>query len=257
MADLEGRIALVTGSSCGIGAATSRALAAAGALVFATDVTAPEMLATEIGGLARALDVTEEKAWIEMMAFVLDEAGGLDILVNNAGVFAISAIGETSLDEWRHIQAVNVEGMFLGCKHAIPLISQRAVQWVGGGSIINMSSVAGLVGSPQFSAYAASKGAVRLMSKCLALELKESRIRVNSLHPGLIETEMGRKLVSDIARRDGGSDIPINLMVGSNEPLAGAGTAKNIADTVVFLASDNAAFMTGAEIVVDGGLTAQ
>jgi NAD(P)-dependent dehydrogenase (short-subunit alcohol dehydrogenase family) len=261
MSDLQGRTALVTGSSRGIGAATSRALAAAGALVIATDVVAPHALATEIGGVARRLDVTQESAWTDTIAFAQEDLGGLDILVNNAGIFALAPVIDMSLEAWRRIQAVNVEGVFLGCKHAVPLLSQRAYRWAGGSAIINMSSIGGLRGSPEFTAYAASKGAVRLMTKCLALELADRRIRVNSLHPGLIDTDMGRQLISDVARRDGGQDVASNADVGftagSEGPMAGAGTPENIADAVVFLASDKAAFMNGAEFVVDGGLTAQ
>ncbi|KRB78890.1 hypothetical protein ASE00_21180 [Sphingomonas sp. Root710] len=224
-------------------------------MVIATAVVPPDALANEICGFARALDVTQERAWADAMAFAHEEAGGLDILVNNAGIFAIGAIGSISLQEWRRIQAVNVEGVFLGCKHAVPLMSQRATQWVGGCSIINMSSVAALRGSPEFTAYAASKGAVRIMTKCLALEIAEHKIRVNSIHPGLIETEMGRQLVQDIARRHGSEDISPGARTNSDEPLAGAGKPENIADAILFLASDSAAFMTGAELVVDGGAT--
>lgn len=255
MNDLDGRVALVTGSSRGIGAATARALASAGARVIATDIIAPDALAAEIGGLSFALDVTQEGGWADAMAYARSKAGGLDILVNNAGVFAVSAIGETSLADWRRIQAVNVEGVFLGCKYATPVIAERAARWVGGGSIINMSSIAGLRGGAEFTAYATSKGAVRLMTKCLALELADRKIRVNSLHPGLIETDMGRQVVSVLARRGGGDDSVDGAHGGADQPLVGAGTPQNIADAVVFLASDKAAFMTGAEMVIDGGQT--
>ncbi|WP_176599060.1 MULTISPECIES: SDR family NAD(P)-dependent oxidoreductase [Sphingobium] len=255
MAKLKGRVALVTGSARGIGFATARALAAAGARVIATDIVAPDALAAEIGGLSRALDVTQESAWIEVMIFAREEAGRLDILVNNAGVFAISPVIEMTLGNWRQMQAVNVEGVFLGCKHAVPLLSEGATRWDGGASIVNMSSIGGLRGSPGFTAYAASKGAVRLMTKCLALELADRRIRVNSVHPGLIETAMGRQLVSEVAQRDGG-DLGISAQINAGEPLAGAGSPADIAHAVVFLASDKAAFMSGSELVVDGGQTA-
>lgn len=249
MKDLQGKVALVTGSSRGIGLATARALAEAGANVIATDIVAPEQAAEDIGGWARALDVTQEGAWADAMAFARDVAGGLDILVNNAGVLTFQKLVAMSLDDWRRIQTVNVEGVFLGCKHAIPLIAERAALWNGGGSIINMSSVAGLRGSSDFTAYSASKGAVRLLTKSLALELAEQKIRVNSVHPGLIETDMGRDTASHFAERH--KFVP----AATDEPLVGAGSPANIADAVVFLASGRAAFMTGAEVVVDGGLT--
>ena len=147
MAELEGRVALVTGASRGIGAATARALAAAGAKVVVTDVSDTSDLARELGGIARRQDVTDESDWVETVAFVKREAGGLDILVNNAGVFTLGPISQVSLEEWRRVHSVNVEGVFLGCKHAIPALAERASQWHGGAAIVNLSSVAGLVGS--------------------------------------------------------------------------------------------------------------
>ncbi|AEG50939.1 3-alpha-(or 20-beta)-hydroxysteroid dehydrogenase [Sphingobium chlorophenolicum L-1] len=255
MTDLTGRIALVTGGSRGIGAATVRALAAAGARVIATDVAAPEALAAEVDGWSLALDVTQERAWTDAMEFAQEEAGGLDILVNNAGILITSPLKETSLEDWRRVQSVNVEGVFLGCKYAVPLIAERAARWAGGGSIINMSSIAGLRGTAAFTAYSASKGAVRLMTKSLAHELAGRRIRVNSVHPGLVETEMGRQLVSEIALRDRG-DPTCPSDTAAVQPLDSAGAPHDIAHAVVFLASDKAAFMNGSEFVIDGGQTA-
>lgn len=256
MGELKGRVALVTGSSRGIGAATARALAAAGARVIATDIAEPGELAAEIGGLACSLDVTRETGWIRAMTFARDEAGGLDILVNNAGIFTLGAIVETSLDEWRRVQAVNVEGVFLGCKHAIPLIAERATRWAGGGCIINMSSIAGLRGGANFATYATSKGAVRLMTKSLALELAPLKIRVNSVHPGLIETDMGRQLISDVTRIAGASGNEIRDQIIATHPLGRAGEATDVANGVVFLASDKSSFITGTEFIIDGGATA-
>ncbi|NTA84153.1 SDR family oxidoreductase [Agrobacterium tumefaciens] len=254
MSELKGRIALVTGSSRGIGQATARALAAAGARVIATDLEAPVGLASDIGGWARKLDVTREDDWVNAMAFANRFAGGLDILVNNAGVLIFRKLVEMSLDDWRRIQAVNVEGTFLGCKYAIPLLSDRASQWIGGTSIINMSSIAGLRGNPDFTAYTASKGAIRLLSKSLAKELAERKIRVNSVHPGLIDTDMGRETASHFAERH--KFTPSSDEDDIARPLVGAGSPTSIADAVTFLASDKAAFMTGSEVVIDGGLTA-
>ncbi|RYF89119.1 MAG: SDR family NAD(P)-dependent oxidoreductase, partial [Caulobacteraceae bacterium] len=169
MGDLAGRVAMVTGAGRGIGAATARALAAAGARVICSDLTAPEDLAADIGGLALAQDVTDETGWEKAMTFAREEAGGLDILVNNAGLFLMKPLTQTSLEDWRRVHAVNVEGVFLGCKAAIPLLAERAGKWSGGTSVINLSSIAGLVGSAGAVCYNASKGAVRLLTKGLAM----------------------------------------------------------------------------------------
>jgi NAD(P)-dependent dehydrogenase (short-subunit alcohol dehydrogenase family) len=257
MADLTGRIALVTGASRGIGEATARALAAEGARVIVTDLADTSALAEELGGLALKQDVTSEDDWIAAMAFARDKAGGLDILVNNAGVFLARAITETTLEEWRFVQSVNVEGVFLGIKHAVPLLTERAVKWRGGASIINLSSVAGLRGTPLVSAYNASKGAVRLLTKGAAMELAPVRIRVNSVHPGIIETDMGRGLVVDFAEVAGAGNNEMRAQLSARHPLGHFGEPINIADAITFLAGDKAAFMTGAEFVVDGGMTAQ
>ena len=257
MGDLEGRVALVTGASRGIGAATARALAAAGTRVIVTDVTDTSQLASELGGLARRQDVTSEEEWIETVAFAKSEAGGLDILVNNAGLFLLKPMFETTLEDWRRINAVNVEGVFLGCKHAAPLIAERAGKWQGGGAIVNLSSIAGLVGSAGAVCYNASKGAVRLLTKGAAMELAPLKVRVNSVHPGVIETKMGQEVITGTAAAMAVGDNEARSLVAMRHPLGNLGQDKNIADAIVFLASDRAAFMTGSEMVVDGGFTAQ
>ncbi len=256
MGDLTGRIALVTGASRGLGAATARALAAAGAKVAVTDLAAPEALAAEIGGLARAQDVTSEADWAATMDWLRAEAGGLDILVNNAGLWLFKPITETSLDDWRRLHAVNVEGVFMGTRAAIPLLAERAAKWVGGAAIINLSSVAGLTGAAGATCYNSTKGAVRLFTKGAALELAPARIRVNSVHPGVIETDMASQLIADFAAGGGVGSNESRDRVASMHPLGHMGVPTNIADGIVFLASDRAAFMTGSELVIDGGLTA-
>jgi NAD(P)-dependent dehydrogenase (short-subunit alcohol dehydrogenase family) len=256
MTELTGRIALVTGASRGIGEASARALAALGARVIITDLTAPETLAEELGGLARAHDVTDEQSWIDTMAFARETAGGLDILVNNAGLFLAKPLTETTLEDWRRLHSVNVEGVFLGCKHAVPLLAQRANQWPGGASIINLSSVAGLVGTALVTCYNATKGAVRLFTKGVAMEVAPMRIRCNSVHPGIIETDMGRDLVSQFAAATGTGENDTRANFSNLHPLGHFGVPQNVADAVAFLASDRAAFMTGSELVVDGGFTA-
>ena len=256
MADLAGRIALVTGASGGIGAATARALAAAGAKVAVTDLAAPEALAAEIGGIARGHDVTSEDDWAGVMDWLRAEAGGLDILVNNAGLFLMKPLLETSLSEWQRLHAVNVEGVFLGTRAAVPLLAERTAKWAGGASIINLSSMAGLVGSAGTACYNASKGAVRLFTKGCALELAPARIRVNSVHPGIIETNMGAEVVQGISTLSGAGENEARSGAAAVHPLGHMGQPQNIADAIVFLASDKAAFMTGSEMVVDGGVTA-
>lgn len=256
MADLDGRIALVTGASRGLGAAAARALAAAGAKVVVTDMTAPDDLAAEIGGLACALDVTSEAAWSQTMAWVKTEAGGLDILVNNAGLWLFKPITETTLDDWRRLHSVNVEGVFLGTRAAVPLLAERAHLWRGGTAIVNLSSVAGIEGAAGATCYNSTKGAVRLFTKGCAKELAPARIRVNSVHPGVIDTDMGRHLVDDFAAAQALGSNEVLAQVSAMHPLGHLGEPQNVADAVVFLASDRAAFSTGSEVVVDGGLSA-
>lgn len=256
MGELTGRVALVTGASRGIGAAAARALAAAGALVAVTDLHSPDAIAAEIGGLSRAQDVTSEDDWSAVMDWLANDAGGLDILVNNAGIFLMKALVDTSLEEWRRLHAVNVEGVFLGTRAAIPLLAARASNWAGGTAIVNLSSMAGLVGSPRIAAYNASKGAVRLFTKGAAMELAPSGIRVNSVHPGVIETAMGQEVIDGFSALAGLGANEGRAMVDQSTPLGRMGQPGNVADAIVFLASDRAAYMTGAEIVIDGGATA-
>lgn len=256
MGDLDGRIALVTGAAKGLGAATARALAAAGAKVAVTDLAAPEDLASEIGGVARALDVTSEADWAATMDWVRSELGGLDVLVNNAGLWLFKPILETTLDDWRRLHAVNCEGVFLGTRAAIPLLAERAHLWRGGTAIVNLSSVAGIEGAAGGTCYNSTKGAVRLFTKGCAKELAAARIRVNSVHPAVIDTDMGRKLIDDFAVAQGAGNNETLANVSAMHPLGHLGEPQNVADAVVFLAGDRAAFCTGSELVVDGGLSA-
>ena len=256
MADLDGRIALVTGAAKGLGAATARALAAAGAKVAVTDMTAPDDLAAEIGGIARAQDVTSEADWAGVMDWLRGEAGGLDILVNNAGLWLFKPILQTTLDDWRRLHAVNVEGVFLGTRAAVPLLAERAHLWRGGTAIVNLSSVAGIEGAAGATCYNSTKGAVRLFTKGCAKELAATRIRVNSVHPGVIDTDMGRQLIDDFAVAQGTGGNETLASVSAMHPLGHLGEPQNVADAVVFLASDRAAFTTGSELIVDGGLSA-
>ena len=254
MRPLEGRVAFVSGGARGIGAATVEALVGAGASVMLGDVlddagreTAARLAAGGAGVLFHHLDVTDEDQWQAALDACEGELGGLDILVNNAGVLHIAPMAETSLAEFRRVQSVNVEGCFLGMKHAAPRIAARAERWAGGGAIVNLCSIAGLVGSAQAVAYCASKGAIRLMTKAAALECIKlgSKVRVNSVHPGRVQTAMQEQVVRD---------LPPSARSANTSPIA---TAAEIAGTILFLCSDAASFMTGSELVVDAGYSAQ
>ncbi|WP_135466632.1 SDR family NAD(P)-dependent oxidoreductase [Crenalkalicoccus roseus] len=259
MGQVQGKVALVTGAASGIGAACAETLAREGARVVLTDLDDPrgEAVAARIrerGGEALYLhqDVTEEARWAEVVAETERRFGGLHILVSNAGIGIIGMTVEMSLADWRRQMAVNVDGVFLSVKHAIP-----AMRRSGGGSVILMSSVAGLRGSAGLAGYSATKGAVRLFAKSVALECAMARdgIRVNSVHPGVIETPIWEKLP---AGQGGGRNAPIDAraLAAAGVPLGVPGQAQDIADGVLFLASDASRHMTGAELVIDGGMTA-
>jgi NAD(P)-dependent dehydrogenase (short-subunit alcohol dehydrogenase family) len=263
---LQGRVALVTGGARGIGAAAATALAAEGAAVLITDVLDAdgEAAAASIASKgARAgymhHDVRDEGQWQAVVGEAERRFGGLDILLNNAGIFFLKPMAATTIEEFRNMQAINVEGVFLGMKTALPAIGKRAGQWAGGGSIINLSSVAGLTGAAFAVPYNASKGAVRLMTKGAALECSQLglKIRVNSIHPGVIETKMGQQVMDDFVAAGGGSANEVRGNVIALHPIGRLGVPADIANAAVFLASDDSAFITGTEVVVDGGMTAR
>jgi NAD(P)-dependent dehydrogenase (short-subunit alcohol dehydrogenase family) len=260
--NLLGRACLVTGGGRGIGAAIVGALAEAGARVLATDIDLDAAQHTT-GGLQAAgydahavqLDVTDEAAWKKTLAAAVERFGGLDVLVNNAGVFLSRPIVETSLEDLRRVTGPNMEGVFLGTKHAIPILGDSARRAGSSASIINLSSVAALVGSAECSVYCMSKGAVRLFTKAAALELAPRRIRVNSLHPGIIDTEMGALAM---AHRAGEGSAEEQRRVAANAyPMGRLGTVEDVASAAVYLACEASAFMTGSEVVIDGGVTAR
>lgn len=251
---LEGRVALVTGAARGIGAACARRLAVEGAPVALADLdeAGGAALAAELeGGGAKAmfltLDVTREADWEAGVAAVIARFGGLDVLVNNAGIAVVEPVQTTSLEDWRKIMAVNADGVFLGTKHAM-----RAMR--KGGSIINISSILGITSVEALSAYSATKGAVRLFSKGAALDgAKDGReIRVNSIHPGYIHTEM----MEDTCHRDYGSLEAGLEALARLHPIGRVGKPEDIANGVLFLASEESSFVTGTELVIDGGYTA-
>lgn len=257
---LDGRVALVTGGARGIGAAIAEALIDAGAAVMITDLSEDgAQTATRIGASFIHHDVTDEAQWEAAVAATTQRLGGLDILVNNAGIYLGKPLLQTSLAEFQRVQAVNVDGVFLGMKTALPAMAARAYQWPGGASIINLSSVAGLVGTAGTLAYNASKGAVRLMTKSAALECAAGglKIRVNSVHPAVIDTAMGTALIDNFADMRGEGNNMVRQQVTAAHPLGRLGTPQEVAAAVAFLAGDGAGFMTGSEVVIDGGLTAQ
>ncbi len=268
MARLEGRIALVTGGGRGIGQAIAEAFAEEGAQIILADILEKDgpAAARKINqrhGEGRArfvrLDVTDEENWRELCARCEQDFGGLDILANNAGIYHTAPVSETTLEDWRRVMAVNVDGVFLGCKHALPLLKKRAGKWRGGGAIINLSSMAGIDGAAMHSAYCSSKGAVRLMTKAVALEAaaEDPPVRVNSLHPGVVETAMGGEVVQTMIHAGRANDTQSAAgVVAMLHPLRRMGQAGEIARAAVYLAGDDAAFITGAELVIDGGVTA-
>ncbi len=260
MARLDGRVALVTGAASGIGAACAQVLAKAGAAVVLTDLQDAKgrALADEItaaGGNARYLhhDVTSEEEWAQVIADVKATHGRLDVLVNNAGIgLGAVSITDMSLADFRRQQAINVEGVFLGIKHGLKLMREAK----NGGSIVNMSSVAGLKGAPTLAGYCATKGAVRLMTKAVALECGAARdgVRVNSVHPGIIETPIW---LTVMPTGEPGANAPPDLdaISAMAVPLGVKGVPDDIAQGVLWLASDDSRYVTGTELVIDGGLS--
>ena len=249
---LEGKVAIVSGGASGIGEATSRLFAAEGASVVIADINdelgaALESDIRDGGGEAAylKLDVTDEEQWRAVVAETVTRFGKLDIVVNNAG---ISAPGrppteEQTVEGWDAVMAVNAKGVFLGTKHAIPEMRKA-----GGGSIVNISSVYGIVGSKGGTAYHASKGACRTFSKAAAIQYAGEQIRVNSVHPGFVDTPMTAELHS----------LPsVHEERVAKTPLGRMGLPEDIAYGILYLASDESRFVTGSELVIDGGMTAQ
>lgn len=250
MGRVDGKVALITGGASGIGFATAQLLLDEGAVVILTDLDASRGDAA-VAALTRRsqfqlLDVTREDQWVAVTDAAVREFGRIDILVNCAGVPLLADIEATTIEQWRELMAVNLDGTFLGCKHAVRVMKER------GGSIINMSSVAGLVGVGNLAAYGASKGGVRLLTKSVALHCarKGYNIRCNSVHPSFVDTPMLRAIIA--AGRDP-AEMEANCV--SAAPLGRLGQPIEVARTILFLASDESAFTTGAELVVDGGLT--
>jgi len=255
---VDGKVAIVTGGASGIGRSCALRLAAEGATVVVTDIqdSLGAKVVAEIessGGAASFVhhDVTKEAIWQNVVADTLAAHNSLDILVNNAGIGVGGSIVDMTLEDWQRQQAINLDGVFLGVKHCIP-----AMRDSGGGSIINISSVAGMKGAPNLAAYNATKGGVRLFSKGVALECAQNRwgIRVNSVHPGIIDTPIWQKVNPEF-HEDGANTVDLDAMAAA-VPNGILGKPEDVANGVLFLASDDSSYITGTELVIDGGICA-
>ena len=253
MGRLEGKTALVTGAASGIGLQTSIRLAEEGARVMMTDINLEEgrQQAEKLGANATflKLDITEEEEWISVLDETVKRFDRLDILVNSAGMVLIADVEQITLEEWRKVHAVNLDGTFLGCKHGV-----RVMKEFGAGSIINLSSVSGMIGGFNLAAYNSSKGAVRMLTKSVALHCARAGygIRCNSIHPTFIETPMLESMIRDSPDPEKARQTRVRQV-----PLRRIGKPDDVANMIVYLASDESTFVTGTEMVIDGGVIAQ
>jgi 3(or 17)beta-hydroxysteroid dehydrogenase len=252
---VQHKVALVTGASGGIGAATVRALHREGARVVAADVSAAagEKLAAELGCTFCKLDVTHEEDWKRAVADVVAQHGSLDVLVNAAGIEGDMVHGtpeSTSLAEWRRVMAVNLDGTFLGCREALPAMKHK-----GAGSIINISSTVAYIATPNSTAYGASKAGVMQLTKSIALHgsLDGHRVRCNSIHPGIIATRMIDSISAQLAQFNNVAIEAVNQASLARIPFGEAGRPEDVAELILFLASDESRYITGSEFSIDGG----
>jgi 3(or 17)beta-hydroxysteroid dehydrogenase len=267
MSRLKQKLALVTGAGRGIGAEIARKMSNEGATVLVADINldSAEKVANKItanigNAMAIYLDVTVEDSWLQAIQKITDQFGSLDILVNNAGIVLCKDIEDATLEEWNQMVAVNMTSVFLGTRLCAPALRIASKQSLAGSSIINLSSVAGLVAAPNDALYAMTKGGVTLFTKSTAITFanKGDRIRVNAIHPGFIETEMADQVIQAQAQRLGETDHDrILKLAADRHPVGHIGQPSDIASGAVFLASDEAGFMTGSSLVIDGGYTAQ
>jgi NAD(P)-dependent dehydrogenase (short-subunit alcohol dehydrogenase family) len=241
MGRLRDKVVLVTGAAGAIGSAVAEAIVRAGGIAVATDLASQT-------GIDHVLDVTAEDDWLRVVGAIGAAVGRLDGLVNAAGIGVLGDVENTDLATWRRVMAINLDGTFLGCKHGLSLLKKQ------GGSIVNLSSVSGLVGGHNLAAYNASKGGVRLLSKSVALHgaRLEPQVRCNSVHPAFIEGPMVDSIISNTQHPD-----EARSRMARDIPLGRFGTPAEVADMCVYLLSDESRFVTGAEFVIDGGLTAR
>jgi 3(or 17)beta-hydroxysteroid dehydrogenase len=261
MGRLQGKVALVTGAARGIGAGIAQAMAGEGASVIFTDLRV-EDASTAASGIRNAsalmLDVTSPESWETAGEVIKREFGRLDVLVNNAGIDMSKSLAETAYEDWRRIMTVNVDSVFLGCRTMQALLIEGGRQRVGNSSVINLSSVAGIVGYPDQLAYNVSKAAVRHLTKSLAIEWAHHGfgIRSNSIHPGAIQTQMVEEHIATQVSRGAVAD-EVRRAIAEMAPVGRLGTIEEVAAAAVYLASDEASFVNAAELVVDGGFIAR
>lgn len=263
---LEGKVTIVTGAAQGIGAKCAEVFAAAGAKVVLTDVledkgkAAADQIRKSSGeALFHFLDVTDEGGWISVIHEAVQAFGGLDVLVNNAAVTSQNLVEDVSLEEWRKVMAVNIDGVFLGVKNAIRAMKPGGISGRGG-SIVNISSICAMIAMKGAGSYSAAKGAVRSLTKVSALECGALKygIRVNSIHPGVILTELVRAGMEESAKRGVFASAAEALsLYESQHPIGRLGEPVEVARAALYLASEASAFITGAELVIDGGFTIQ
>jgi NAD(P)-dependent dehydrogenase (short-subunit alcohol dehydrogenase family) len=256
---VKGKVALVTGGASGIGRASALRLAEEGAQVVVTDIQ-DDQGKDVVGAIKKAggdaiflhHDVASEDAWESMIAETKKRFGKLHVLVNNAGIAVSGSVITMTLADWRRQTGINLDGVFLGVKHALPLMRES-----GGGSIINISSIAGLVGAGTLAGYCATKGGVRLFTKAVAQECAAARdnVRVNSVHPGIIETPIWAGIVP--GGQPGANAPNLDQIAEVGVPTGKKGLPEDIANGVLFLASDDSRYVTGSELVIDGGMTAR
>ena len=265
--NLQGKNAIVTGGSKGIGRSVCLALASAGVNINVLDLnkdqglnTVKEIIKLNVKAEFYEIDVAQESEWINFVTYLDTKNKSIDILVNNAGIWLGKEISNVSIEEYHKLISINLTGVFLGIKHLIPFLTKAGEKSNFGSSIINLSSVAGLVGSQLDPLYSMTKGGITTFTKSMAIYFgkKKYPIRINQVHPGIIETDMGSQVAEARIKQNPSMTLKDSYSAGILQtPLGRLGTAEEVAKTILFLSSDDSSFMTGSSLVVDGGLTAQ
>ena len=265
--NLQGKNAIVTGGSKGIGRSVCLALANAGVNINVLDLnkdeglnTVKEIIKLNVKAEFYEIDVAQESEWINFVTYLDTKNKSIDILVNNAGIWLGKEISNVSIEEYHKLISINLTGVFLGIKHLIPFLTKAGEKSNFGSSIINLSSVAGLVGSQLDPLYSMTKGGITTFTKSMAIYFgkKKYPIRINQVHPGIIETDMGSQVAEARVKQNPSMTLKDSYSAGILQtPLGRLGTAEEVAKTILFLSSDDSSFMTGSSLVVDGGLTAQ